>query len=153
MGSSWEFQCDWAKGHSWHLCHLPWKTSHHCQWLLWSGTLLRCGISCHIFRIYMILFRYLTLIFLLSATHRLLAQQHWLFASWLLSIHTTILSPKGWRLSLWDLWFWSLDCLWVLTLVMLSILPETLDHVFSLLWPDGALRFSRMCTDFMHFLY
>ena len=45
VGPSWMFQCDWREGHSRHLCYLPWKTSHHRQWLLWSGTLLTCGNS------------------------------------------------------------------------------------------------------------
>lgn len=86
-----------------------------------------------------------------SLQHRSLARQHWLFAFWLLWIHTTTPSPKDWRPSLWDLWFWSLDCLWDLILAMLSILPETSDHVFSQPWLGGAVKFSRKCTDFEAF--
>lgn len=154
VGPSWEFQCNWAKCHSWHLCYLPWKTSHHCQWLLWSGILLRCGNSCHTLNCNSEYIWYNSNIQLSTFLHhRLLAHQRWSFASWLLSIHTTTPFPKGWRPSLWDLWFWSLDYLWVLTLAMLSILPETSDHVFSPLWLDGAVGFLRTCTYFMHFLH
>lgn len=30
-------QHDRIKEHSWNLCHLPWETSHHRQWLLRPG--------------------------------------------------------------------------------------------------------------------
>ena len=148
VGLSRMFQYDWAYVHSWYLFYLPRKSSQHCQWLLWPGTLFKRHSQIFKLTNTLVQLKYPTHDFLLtSLQHRLLAQQHSLFVFWLLWIHTTTPSPKVWRPSLWDLWFWSLDCLWASTLAMLSTLPETSGHVFSRLWLAGAAQFSRKCAD------
>lgn len=71
------------------------------------------------------------------------------FASWLSWIRTTTLSLRDWRPSLLALWFWSLACLWALTLATLSTPPGTSAHESSQRWQAGEPVSSRRSTNML----